>query len=215
MRPIMHRFVLGLLLLFLVAATVSAGSAETPASVNWNAANPLAVRGQLVALALYDGLVISIGLVDHSILNGIIGEVGPESFVLNSVSPAQSVSIPLTLVRSIQWIEPDKAPRSFKIKQAVRELHDTPSTIVRVELRNHHVLSGRIREAADLWFVLVAPDSGSEQIIDYREVSQLSGGKISTSVTAEEVFKTIGLVLAGIVFLPLMILAALSGWDGC
>jgi hypothetical protein len=44
---------------------------------------------------------------------------------------------------------------------------------------------------------------------------KLSGGKLSSSVTAEEVFKNIGLVLAGIVALPLVILMALSGWDGC
>jgi hypothetical protein len=37
----------------------------------------------------------------------------------------------------------------------------------------------------------------------------------SVQVSAEEVFNNIGLVFAVRHFLPLMILAALSVWDGC
>lgn len=215
MTAILYRLAVGLFFVLPAAAMVSAGSSGTPAAVNWTTANPLAVRGQIVQLALYERLLIHVGLVDQSVSAGIIGEVGPESFALNSDSSSQSISIPFTLLRSIRWIEPEKSPRAFKIKQVARELHNTPSIIARVELRNRQVLSGRIGDASDLSFALVAPDTGAEQFIDYRDVSQLSGGKLSSSVTAEEVFKNIGLVLAGIVALPLVILMALSGWDGC
>jgi hypothetical protein len=165
----------GLFFVLPAASMVSAGSSGTPAAVNWTTANPLAVRGQIVQLALYERLLIHVGLVDQSVSAGIIGEVGPESFALNSDSSSQSISIPFTLLRSIRWIEPDKSPRAFKIKQVARELHNTPSIIARVELRNRQVLSGRIGDASDLSFALVAPDTGAEQFIDYREVSQLSG----------------------------------------
>jgi len=129
MTAILYRLAVGLFFVLPAASIVSAGSSGTPASVNWTTANPLAVRGRIVQLALYERLLIHVGLVDQSVSAGIIGEVGPESFALNSDSSSQSISIPFTLVRSIRWIEPDKSPRAFKTKQVARELHNTPATI--------------------------------------------------------------------------------------
>jgi hypothetical protein len=120
-------------------------------------------------------------------VTGTFREVEPESSVFDSGTPVQSTSIPFILVRSIQWIAPNKPARSFNIKQLLGELHETPSTTVRVELRHHRVLSGRIREAAELWIVLAAPESSPVQVLDYRQLLQRSASKLSSSICRRSV----------------------------
>ena len=65
-----------------------------------------------------------------------------------------------------------------------------------------------------VWSQVVVRDSGEVKTLRYRAVQELSDPGKTPAEDAKKILENIGLVLAGIVTFPLMLLAVLTGWDG-
>ncbi|HEU0368495.1 MAG TPA: hypothetical protein VFR42_04770 [Candidatus Acidoferrum sp.] len=86
------------------------------------------------------------------------------------------------------------------IKELASRLSQQPPAMAGVRLRNAQTLHGQLR------------DSGEVKTL--RAVQELSDPGKTPAEDAKEILENIGLVLAGMVTFPLMLLAVLTGWDG-
>ena len=118
-------------------------------------------------------------------------------------------------MRSFRWTDPKHAGDPYSIKELATRLSRLPHATARVRLRNRQMLHGQVRDAAELEFTLVVRDSGEVKRLLYRDVQDLSDPGKTPAQDAEKILRNIGLLLAGIVTLPLALFALLIGWDGC
>ena len=136
-------------------------------------------------------------------------------FTLKTQFSPQSVSIPFADVRSLRWTGPQHAGDPYTIKELATRLSQQPPATAGVRLRNGQTLHGQVRDAGDLEFRFVVRDSGEVRTLRYRDVQDLSDPGKTPAEDAKKILENIGLVLAGIVTFPLLLLAVLTGWDGC
>lgn len=184
-------------------------------SIVWDEPNPAAVRNAVLSIALYSDRTVTVAFGEHKLLAGEIDEVRAEDFTLKTQFSQQSVGIPFADVHSFRWVEPKHTGNPYAIKATAERLSQEPPATARVRLRNRQTLQGQIRGAGELDFTLVVQDSGETKILRYRDVDKLSDPQASSPSEPSQILGYIALTAAGIVMLPLMLLAMLSGWDGC
>jgi len=184
-------------------------------SIVWDHPNPTAARKVVLSLALYNDLNVTVAFAEHRLLAGEIADVNADDFTLRTQFSSQPVSIPFAEVHSLRWMDPRHGGRPHSVKAAAERLSHDSSAMAHVQLRNHQKLQGHVSRAGELDFTFVVQDSNEEKTLRYRDVDKLSGPSVSSPAEPSQVFGYIVLAAAGIVMLPLMLLAMLSGWDGC
>jgi len=213
----MHRKFILLLLSLAGSAFLPAAQAQSrhANSIVWHEPNPAAVRNAVLSIALYNDVNVAVAFADHQLLSGEIDELRADDFTLKTQFSPQPASICFSDVHSLRWMEPMHTGDPYAIKATAVRLSLEPPAAARVRLRNHQTLHGQVRDVGELDFTLVLQDSGKSKTLRYRDVQDLSGPAESHAPDAKKVFENIGLVLAGVIMIPLALLAALTGWDGC
>lgn len=184
-------------------------------SIVWEEPDPAAVRNAVLSLALYSDLKVTVAFAEHRLLAGEIAEVNAADFTLKTQFSSPPVSIPFAVVRSLRWMDPKHSGHPYAIKSTAERLSHDPSALAHVQLRNHQKIQGHVSRAGELDFTFVMQDSNQERTLRYREVADLSGTPPSSPAEPSQILGYVALAAAGIVMLPLMLLAMLAGWDGC
>jgi len=203
---------------FFVAANFLPSAQAQPRrsnSIVWNEPNPPGVRSTALSIALYSDQKVTVALQDGRLFSGEIDEVRAEEFTLKTHFSPAPISIHFDAVHSFRWTDPKHAGDPYAIKELATRLSHQPPATARVRLRNHQSLRGQVRDAGELEFTLMMRDSGEVRTLHYRDVQDLSDPGKTPAQDAEKILRNIGLLLAGIVTLPLALFALLIGWDGC
>jgi hypothetical protein len=184
-------------------------------SIVWNEPNPPGVRNAALSIAIYNDATVTVAMQDGRLLSGEIDQVRADDFTLKTHFSPQPVSIPLVEVRSFRWTDPKQGGDPYAIKELATRLGQQPPATARLRLRNRQTLYGQVRDAAELEFTFVVCDSGDVKTLRYRDAQDLSDPGKTPAQDAKKILGNIGLVLAGMVAFPLVLLAVLTGWDGC
>ena len=184
-------------------------------SIVWNEPNPPGVRGAALSIAIYSDMNVTVALQDGRLFSGEIDDVRADDFTLKTQFSPAPISIRFDAVHSFRWTDPKHAGDPYAIKELATRLSQQPPATARVRLRNHQSLQGQVRDARELEFTFVVRNSSEVKTLHYRDVLDLSDPGKTPAQDAEKILQNIGLLLAGIVTLPLALLALFIGWDGC
>ena len=205
------------LLLLAVALTLLAGAvprakSQTVQAVTWEQSSPLEVK-RYAEDACLNQTQIGVASDDGTEVEGKVSGVGGQDFTV--VAPRGApVTVPFASVRRIRFAE-WKESKAWRIRNRVREIAAHGELVATVQPRHQAELAGHIGEVRELDFVLVEERSQIRRPLAYRDLERVSAQGIGDGPTALEVLRCVGLVAAGVVALPLVLLAVLSGWDGC
>jgi hypothetical protein len=200
------------LALLSITVPVARSQSSSTGAVTWDSSNPQEVKGY-VGDAFLNEVRVSVVVDDGTSIAGKISSVGNDDFLV--VPPrSQPVTVKFASVRRISW-QQWKESKASRIRYQVRDLAAQPNLVATVHPRHQPELAGRIGKVRELTFVLVEEKSGVERELDYRDVDRISAPGSTAGPTASEILKNVGLIAAGVFLLPLTVLMALIGWDGC
>jgi len=135
----------------------------------------------------------------------------PLSTAVNHPQPPYSFPASALGLSQAQW---SGDPRQQDARMFVERMSRDWKHRVEITLRNGTLLQGRVVAVAEQQFTIRAAKTKHETTVSYADLWDWyvfpTSGEIARNVLA-----VAGLELAQIALLPLLILAALSGWDGC